>query len=166
VKVGGGAGLLRRSRPRSWRKVPRPLRPEFNDCRHPPTRTRSRNLGTQFSVPKKRTASARRGMIQAGRNGASACRRHETMACPVCGNKELIVVSERWEECSACSARWVHRESGEGMVILLPSRRQPEPAADDRLERHDSPQGVSIRPRSQKDFQGELAKTQDERPGP
>jgi hypothetical protein len=55
------------------------------------------------------------------------------MACPVCGNKELIVVSERWETCSACSARWLHRESGVGMVIRLPSREQLDSGLD-RLE--------------------------------
>jgi hypothetical protein len=55
------------------------------------------------------------------------------MACPVCGNKELIVISERWETCSACSARWLHRESGVGMVILLPSKKQADWARD-RLE--------------------------------
>jgi hypothetical protein len=46
--------------------------------------------------------------------------------CPVCGARgatALILVSEQWEECATCEARWVHRESGEGMVILLPSRR-------------------------------------------
>jgi hypothetical protein len=52
------------------------------------------------------------------------------MACPVCGNQELIVISERWETCSACSARWVHRESGEGMVILLPSKEQLDSTRD------------------------------------
>jgi hypothetical protein len=58
------------------------------------------------------------------------------MACPVCGNEDLIVVSERWEECSACSARWVLRHPSEGMVILLPSRGQVDSAARDRLEPH------------------------------
>jgi hypothetical protein len=52
------------------------------------------------------------------------------MACPVCGNKELILISETWETCSACSARWLHRESGDGMVILLPSKKQVESARD------------------------------------
>jgi hypothetical protein len=52
------------------------------------------------------------------------------MACPVCGNKEFILISENWETCSACSARWVHRESGEGMVILLPSKEQLDSARD------------------------------------
>jgi hypothetical protein len=52
------------------------------------------------------------------------------MECPVCGNKEFILISESWETCSACSARWVHRESGEGMVILLPSKEQLDSASD------------------------------------
>jgi hypothetical protein len=55
------------------------------------------------------------------------------MACPVCGNKELILISERWETCSACSARWLQREPGEGMVILLPSKEQLD-SARERLE--------------------------------
>jgi hypothetical protein len=55
------------------------------------------------------------------------------MECPVCGNKEFILISESWETCSACSARWVHRESGKGMVILLPSKEQAH-AARERLE--------------------------------
>jgi hypothetical protein len=55
------------------------------------------------------------------------------MACPVCGNKELILISENWETCSACSARWVQREPGEGMVILLPSKKRLDSTLD-RLE--------------------------------
>jgi len=81
----------------------------------------------------------RTGVTNLWEESSYACRRHETMACPVCGNKELIVVSPRWEECSACSARWVHRQPGEGMVILLPSSRQGNSAARDRLEPHRLP---------------------------
>jgi hypothetical protein len=45
-------------------------------------------------------------------------------SCPVCGSARWFVdPSERWEECSACGAKWVHRESHEGMVIWLPSDR-------------------------------------------
>jgi hypothetical protein len=55
------------------------------------------------------------------------------MACPVCGSKELIVISERWETCSACFARWIRREPGDPMVLLLPSEKQAD-AARDRLQ--------------------------------
>jgi hypothetical protein len=55
------------------------------------------------------------------------------MGCPVCGNDELILISENWETCPACSARWVHREPGDAMVLLLPSKEQAD-AARDRLE--------------------------------
>jgi hypothetical protein len=52
------------------------------------------------------------------------------MGCPVCGNDELILISQSWETCPACSARWVHREPGDAMVLLLPSREQVESARD------------------------------------
>jgi hypothetical protein len=55
------------------------------------------------------------------------------MGCPVCGSDERILISERWETCAACSTRWVHREPGDAMVLLLPSKEQAASALD-RLE--------------------------------
>jgi hypothetical protein len=43
------------------------------------------------------------------------------------------VISERWETCSACFARWIRREPGDPMVLLFPSKKQAE-SARDRLE--------------------------------
>jgi uncharacterized protein (DUF983 family) len=46
------------------------------------------------------------------------------VGCPVCGSARVAVGLKGWEECSACGARWVHREAGEGMVLLLPSKER------------------------------------------